>query len=73
MQLDTVFEKVRSDAERLLVLYLQEVGSATTEQMVATFGWHRTKTISVARNLEERGILTELEASSRERFTLSAA
>jgi hypothetical protein len=70
MKLETVFEKVRSDAERVIVLYLREVGSATTEQMEAKFGWQRIKTISVLRNLEHRGILTELEASSRERFAL---
>ena len=70
MKLQTLFEEVSSDAERLMVLYLREVGSATTEQIKSEFGWQRIKTISVLKNLEDRGILTELEASTRERYVL---
>lgn len=70
MKLQTPFEEVSSDAERLIVLYLSEVGSATTKQIKSKFGWQRIKTITVLRNLEHRGILTELDAASRERYAL---
>lgn len=72
MELETIFERVKSDAEGLIVLYLRDVGSATAEQIEAKFGWQRIKTITILRNLEHRGILTELDASSRERFALNS-
>lgn len=65
-----LMKSVESDAGKLIVWYILNVGTATVDELATKFDWTISKTYSVCSKLEDKDVLTELKHST-ERYALT--
>lgn len=63
--------RVESDAGKLIILFLHQVGNATVDHLQDSLNITYGKACSVLDALEEKGLVVQLEASASQRYQLA--